>query len=176
MTKRITKIKNFLPYPDFSGVPDVPEYVRFWAKVDKFIAGDCWVWLSVRSQGPGRGVGYGEFQTDSGKFIAAHRWAYINTIGPIPEGLVIDHLCNNPGRVNPSHLKATTQRENVRRALVKTHCIYGHPLHKGALQNVCRTCKRDWARRKRQQIKENQLGYTRRQQRTGVTEQRDSIS
>jgi hypothetical protein len=151
--QRITKITNFRPYPDFSGVHNVPEYVRFWAKVDKFVGGDCWVWLAKKTKGPGRGIGYGSFQTDSGRHVSAHRWAYMNLVGPIPEGLVIDHLCNNRSCVNPSHFKVTTNKENTRRSLVKTHCIYGHPLHQGALQNVCATCKRDWARRNRQQIR-----------------------
>ena len=144
--RRITKVRYFRPYPDFSGIPGVPEYVRFWSKVDKFIGGDCWVWLAKKSKGPSRGAGYGQFQTDSGKHVSAHRWAYTNMIGTIPEGLVIDHLCNNRSCVNPSHFKITTNKENVRRSLVRTHCIYGHPLHRGALQNVCATCKRDWAR------------------------------
>lgn len=54
--------------------------------------------------------------------------------GPIPEGLVIDHLCRNRGCVNPDHLEAVTQRENILRGeglaaanARKTHCPKGHP-------------------------------------------------
>ena len=55
--------------------------------------------------------------------------------GPIPEGLVIDHLCRNRACVNPAHLEPVSQRENVMRSPVaegainaaKTHCSQGHP-------------------------------------------------
>jgi hypothetical protein len=49
-------------------------------------------------------------------------------VGPIPEGLTIDHLCKNPGCVRPDHLEAVTMRENIRRGswASRTHCINGH--------------------------------------------------
>lgn len=80
----------------------------FWAKVDK--SGDCWLWKASKTP-----LGYGRaiFKTNDGwRPRLAHRAAYILSKGPIPEGLVIDHLCHNPGCVNPAHLRATTPKRN----------------------------------------------------------------
>ncbi len=81
---------------------------RFWEKVD--VTDDCWEWLATR------GRGYGKFKTDH-QMKWAHRVAWEMLIGPIPDGLTLDHLCRNPGCVNPAHLEPVTQAENNRRAL-----------------------------------------------------------
>lgn len=103
---------------------------RFWAKVVK---GDgCWAWAAARNQ-----HGYGQFRLD-GRMRAAHRVAYELMIGPIPDGLDIDHLCRVRHCVNPAHLEPVTTQENVRRGLLAetnrargmaiTHCKHGHCL------------------------------------------------
>ena len=69
---------------------------------------DCWEWLSVKTE-----AGYGK-KTLGGKTLLAHRWMWTQLFGLIPEGLVIDHTCANPGCVNPSHLRVVTQAENCR--------------------------------------------------------------
>lgn len=57
----------------------------------------------------------------------AHRVAYEALVGPIPGGLVLDHLCRNPGCYNPTHLEPVTNAENIRRGYaVKTNCPHGH--------------------------------------------------
>ena len=84
--------------------------------------------------------------------VYAHRASYEHFVGPIPEGLQLDHLCRNPICINPSHLEAVTPRENTMRGFSvsannarKTHCIHGHSLAdawiiKNTQQRRCRTC------------------------------------
>ncbi|MGV9482293.1 HNH endonuclease signature motif containing protein [Gordonia aichiensis] len=64
--------------------------------------------------------------------MGAHRVAYTEWKGPIPEGLEIDHVaangCRNRDCINPLHLEAVTHRENVLRMTgLITHCPAGHP-------------------------------------------------
>jgi hypothetical protein len=61
----------------------------------------------------------------NGRMILAHRFAYEYFIGSIPESMVIMHLCNNPGCVNPTHLQVGTQAENI------AHCIANGRLARG---------------------------------------------
>ena len=91
----------------------------FWSKVD--FTDTCWLWEAVTV-----GEGYGQTSV-SGTKEYAHRWAYQFCVGTIPEGLVIDHLCRVTRCVNPDHLEAVTNRENVLRyTRLITHCIAGH--------------------------------------------------
>jgi hypothetical protein len=122
---------------------------RFWAKVDRLGAGECWEWLGYRSEN-----GYGRFMpVYTIAPLYAHRWSYEATHGPIPKGLQVDHLCRNRSCVNPSHLEVVTPRDNVLRSTNfaavharKTHCPQGHPydqqntiLYRG--RRHCRACR-----------------------------------
>jgi hypothetical protein len=78
--------------------------------VDRGFNTECWEW-----QGGSTPQGYGRTKGDHGKLVPAHRYFYELHIGPIPEGLVIDHLCKNPPCVNPDHLETVTVTENNRR-------------------------------------------------------------
>lgn len=68
--------------------------------------------------------GYRVLSVGSGREEFAHRVAYRLLTGPIPEGFVVDHLCEVKWCCNPAHLEAVTYAENVRRAH-KT-CRRGH--------------------------------------------------
>lgn len=81
----------------------------------------CWIW-----DGPLHHNGYGACSKTKGT-NRAHRATYELLIGPIPDGLVIDHLCRVRACVNPHHMEPVTDRENRRRgAAVITHCPQGH--------------------------------------------------
>jgi len=98
-----------------------PVAERFWEKVEK---GDgCWSWS------PGqRNTGYGNpFYVTKAHGVPPHRMAYELSVGPIPTGRVIDHLCRNKGCVRPDHLEPVTQVENIRRGVRHTgYCPRGH--------------------------------------------------
>lgn len=49
------------------------------------------------------------------KTMMAHRWVYEREVGPIPDGMQLDHLCRNRGCVNPQHLEPVTNFENALR-------------------------------------------------------------
>jgi hypothetical protein len=113
------------------GFPPTPPELRFWPKVDK--TETCWLWTAGRSD-----TGYGTFSVGQGVKVGAHRWAYEALVGPVPEGLQLDHLCRVRHCVNPAHLEPVTQRENMRRGAghppftgarerAATHCPHGHP-------------------------------------------------
>ena len=133
---------------------------RFWSKVDKNGPNGCWIWTDALSKS-----GYAYIRSGSRTFPVCHRLSYEKMVGPIPSGMVLDHLCNNKACVNPSHLQPTTPKENVLRANswsgrnhAKQFCPRGHPLSGDNLslgqlrrgRRVCRTCFNAWQRNHRQ--------------------------
>ena len=128
---------------------------RFLAKVGwPGVMGACWPWLAYRDSD-----GYGIFAVANSRPARASRVVYELAIGPIPDGLVIDHLCRSRSCVNPLHLEAVPQVVNCLRGeslnarnARKTHCHKGHPftpentyLYRGG--RCCRACNRDAVRR-----------------------------
>lgn len=103
----------------------VYQHQRFWSRVDKNgpvpshrpDLGQCWVWTGAKSS-----KGYGHFKRpggmgapNGGAYVSTHRWAYETEVGPITEGLELDHLCRNTLCVRPDHLEQVTRRENLNR-------------------------------------------------------------
>lgn len=107
----------------------------------------CWLWLDEDSSS-----GYGRFW-DGKQAHQAHRFSYEHFVGPVPEGLQLDHLCRVRCCVNPSHLEPVTARENLLRGegppgrnARKSHCLRGHEFtlentyRNGTHGRNCRTC------------------------------------
>lgn len=112
----------------------------------------CWLWQSTMLR-----KGYGKTGN-----VLAHRYSYVQFVGPIPVGRQIDHLCRAHACVNPDHLEAVTARENLmrgdtmaaRRAAI-THCPVGHRYDRKNTyitrrnERKCRACGRSAARIRR---------------------------
>lgn len=131
--------------------------------LDQVVAGrdGCIIWTGSTCRGYGR-------IDHKGKLRSTHRLSYEHFIGPIPDGLELDHLCHTRSVscvggptclhrrcVNPAHLEPVTKKENNRRSrsfsainAVKTHCAHGHeftPANTATAktgQRVCIACKR----------------------------------
>lgn len=124
-----------------------PVEERFWEKVDA--TGDCWEWTGAKTP-----TGYGTFFPTRSTPMRAYRFVWELLIGPIPEGMQIDHMCLNTRCVNPLHLRLATPRDNALRGhsrpalnARKTHCNEGHPLSGDNLRiyrngRVCVACER----------------------------------
>ncbi len=106
----------------------------FWDRVEQPGSDACWPWRSYLNHS-----GYGTFavKQEDGRYRKhlAHRLAYEALVGPITEGLVIDHLCRNRSCCNPKHMEPVTIGENVMRGDTltaryskRTHCSKGHEL------------------------------------------------
>lgn len=124
---------------------------RFMDKVQPEPMSGCWLWV-----GSLNGDGYGQFSI-KGKSISAHRFSYMEFVGPIPDGLHLDHICRVRCCANPAHLEPVTNQENSIRGAKhgtygkaqrdKTHCANGHPYAGDNLRfrpdtgyRICRTC------------------------------------
>jgi HNH endonuclease len=117
------------------------------------VPGNCHIWLGQLNEG-----GYGIFHRD-GRRLLAHRASHEFHIGPIPDGLVVDHRCGRTSCVNPAHLEAVTQHVNTLRGHAgdqnsyKTHCVNGHEftpentrMRANGHGRDCRACHREYQR------------------------------
>lgn len=157
LIKQLKKSGQYAPVPGSAGPP------RSLARRIDDLRDDpskCWEWDGEKNE-----RGYGRASID-GKTRPAHRAVYEHLRGPVPEGLVLDHLCRNRLCVNPDHLEPVTNTTNIMRGVgvgaqnaSKTHCINGHeftpentrlnkPVHpNGDPTRTCRQCHRDRQRR-----------------------------
>lgn len=131
---------------------------NFWSHVkreQRHEGSSCWLWTGAQAKN-----GYGRSTAVENGVRSpreAHRVSYELTVGPVPAGLELDHLCRNRLCVRPSHLEAVTHRVNIERGTGpvaenarRTHCRRGHPFTGDNLYVVqasrkrrCRTCQRD---------------------------------
>ncbi len=150
---------NLLYAPDERRPPAVDLPARILARCEIDAATGCHLW-----QGSITPNGYGKISI-AAVTRSTHRAAYEAAKGPVPAGLVIDHLCRNPRCCNPDHLEAVTPRENTLRGVgpsaqhaKKTHCPKGHPFdaaNTGRLRNqrVCRACAKERERQRRLRVR-----------------------
>lgn len=129
----------------------------FEANVERGEETACWEWKGAKNRG------WGVLQLDRVK-RQAHRLSYEFHVGPVPDDLVLDHVCRNRGCVNPAHLEPVTNGENVLRGMSvpaqnarKTHCKRGHPLVPENLYPTkygrrCKLCATDIRRAKKGQL------------------------
>lgn len=116
----------------------------------------CWLWAGAIDES-GYGFMRDERTPGISKSSKAHRLFYERYVGPIPDGLVLDHLCRTPSCVNPDHLEPVTNEENIRRGFGawavnsrKVVCKNGHPLHgdnlvmSGHGTRRCLTCRLEY--------------------------------
>jgi hypothetical protein len=129
---------------------------RFFGKVDA--AGPCWEWTGgINERGYGR---FTRLTRSADRYVYAHRWAWEYLVGPIPEGLTLDHLCRNTICVNPDHLEPVTAAENTRRQVgTRIWCASGkhrlaesryvRPDGSGFCGECSRERNREWCRTNR---------------------------
>jgi hypothetical protein len=121
---------------------------RFFNKVNK--TDTCWLWTGSLDRG------YGNFKYN-GRCVRAYRFYYEYLNGNIEDNLVIDHLCRVKNCVNPDHLEAVSQKENVSRGLngtnhfnsLKRKCLNGHEysgINKFG-RRICKECNLDAVKR-----------------------------
>lgn len=133
---------------------------RLWSRIKIGTADECWPWTA------GKSGGYGRLRVD-GRSRLAHVLVYELKVGPVPDGMEVDHICHNntdcvdnstcPHKAccNPGHLEAVTHRENSQRGndgrhnAIKTHCHRDHEYtaentqlisNRGQLERRCKTC------------------------------------
>ena len=124
---------------------DLLDYLK-----DKILIDDgCWEWDGKKDSG-----GYGRVHLN-GKKSQAHRVVYELLVGPIPDGLLLDHLCRNRICVRPDHLDPVTAWDNIWRSkdpaysATKRLCKRGHRLNRKTTiirgtqgeYRFCRACR-----------------------------------
>jgi hypothetical protein len=121
-------------------------------------ADGCWLWTGALSN-----TGYGRLARGTRpnqRRWSAHRYLYELLVGPVPDGLDLDHLCRVRHCVNPAHLEPVTRQENLLRGntvnarrAAQTCCVNGHEFtpentyRQPDGTRTCRACRREGMRR-----------------------------
>ena len=136
-------------------INDLPDIMR--RQIQVIPESGCWFWTGASCTGKFTNNVYGKVGF-TGKTISSHKLSYELLVGPISEGLELDHLCKNTLCCNPHHLEPVTHAENCRRGnsgkhmSSRTHCPQGHeytPENTYLYRNTrtCRICAREKALR-----------------------------
>lgn len=132
-----------------TGPKPLDPIIRFWRHVEVDRDTGCWLWIGSLDKGYGR---FGENWKKPP--VGAHLFAWRTYVGPVPDGLELDHLCRVRNCVNPAHLEPVTTRENLLRGegfsaknAQKTHCPQGHEYtpentYRWRGQRKCRECEK----------------------------------
>jgi len=100
-----------------TGRPKVHWRIRFFEKVRKLPGENCcWIWIpdEHKTDAERNGPVFSANQ-DGKRAVCAYKWLYEQEVGRVPDGLELDHKCNNWRCVRPSHLEPVTRAENNRR-------------------------------------------------------------
>ena len=127
----------------------VTEIGSLLARCDLHAPNGCWEFLGCLDQGYGRAV----FRGKDGN---VHKHVYEELVGPVEEGLELDHLCRNRPCCNPAHLEPVSRKVNILRGdsptamnARKVACLKGHPLSGDNLylppngKRQCRACRKE---------------------------------
>lgn len=138
------------PRADYYDTPNI--LARLERHIVRIPFSGCWVW-----EGPTNGRGYGVVYAGGDRHEVVHRLMWKLLRGPIPESLIVRHICDVKCCANPEHLAIGTKLDNARDAIErgryfnqgKTHCKHGHEF---TLENTrisgsnnrrsCRECDR----------------------------------
>ena len=136
------------PRTEVAGITFVTE--SFWERVTK--TEHCWEWTGGKGH---KGYGQVNAKKDGRKTILnAHKASYLLHIGPVADGMKVDHTCHNHGCVNPDHLRQVTNKQNLEnRAGLPSNNTSGH------LGVFWDTRVSKWAARVRHNDKQHHLGH-----------------
>lgn len=104
---------------------------RFWAKVEPRASG-CWEWTAARVYDRQGRATYGSFN-DGEKNRSTHRFIWETMYGPVPDGLMVMHTCDNPPCVRPSHLALGTHGQNMAQMVARRRFAHGLRHHSNRL-------------------------------------------
>lgn len=134
-----------------AGGRKVIESFRFDKFLDRIVTdGECIIFTGTKSP-----QGYGSFQSANRVRMQAHRISYQVFVGPLIDGLVIDHICRNRLCVRPDHLRQVTHQVNILAGVgatavhaKKTHCVNGHEYttentHRTRHGRACKICRKE---------------------------------